>query len=1277
MANQSTDSIDLERWRGTARYEVRRRIGQGGMGVVYEAFDREAERLVAVKTLRRFSPALLYRFKQEFRTLADVHHPNLVHLYELVASESELVFFTMELVRGEDFLAHVRQHGRAEPLLAHAGPTRSDPRDRPTVRPSAGACRATPVGSRPESPADLGKLRPALLQLVEGVDALHAARKLHRDIKPSNVLVTREGRVVLLDFGVATELSRSSEETFEPHEIVGTASYMAPEQALDEVPSAACDWYSVGVMLYGALVGSLPFSGPLAEVIALKNKVDPIAPGECVRGVPPDLDALCCGLLHRDPAMRPTGSEILRSLGARGSSRSTPGSLAPIAAVSLVGRERELATLRDLFGATASGRTVTVLVSGESGVGKSTLLQHFLDGLAKRGEAVVLRGRAYEQESVPYKAVDGVIDALSTYLVRQAEREEPVAPPVDAAPLARIFPVLQRASGMEDEADKRLDLRRVRGRAFLALRELFASVAARQPIVVYIDDVQWGDPDSAALLLDLVRPPNAPPLLLVMTYRDRSPAVSPFLSELRKRWPAGADCRELDIGPLAPPDARRLALALLDRSDEAATQAAEKVARESGGIPFLLEELARSVGAADTGVGASVLDGGAAVTVERMVSERVAALPDDARQVLELVAIGGRPVLLSTLAEAYASHGETHRCVSLLRARRLVRTGFREGHEVVETCHDRIRETIVAQFSPATAREHHTRLARVLERAHPADPEAVAIHLLGAGETERAAEFAERAAEQAVSKLAFEQAARLFRTTIETVSASSPEGRRLRIRLGEVLELAGRGSEAARAYQDAAQGAPPLERTGLERAAAEQLLSSGRIDEGAAVLHRVLSAVGMKAPRSAPAAVALLLVFRLWLRIVGLRFEERGPADVRHGDRVRLDALYTVSLGFAVVDVLLSACMTTRYLIAALRVGDRSDVLRAATLQVSLIAADGGIESKQALALAETARRLAQTEKNAEATAFFQVSRGVSLYLRGRWKAALEVLDSAFVDYPNNRAGWQSNGNLFAAFALVFSGQLRELARRQARLLVEAEERGDLYTSVNLRASHPVIGWLAADDPEGASESARAAIERWPRRKFLVQHWQAMLCEVDIELYAGRGERARERLQRDLRPLTTSLLGNVQIIRALTSFARGRCAIASLAAAGADRPARLAEARRMAGRLKRERMPWTAPLASILRAACANEARDYPLALASLRAAVAEAESADMAMYAAAARHRLGSALGGDEGRELLRQAEAAMALEDVRAPARFAALLVPGRWTSKEMGGSGVSVPE
>src|SRR6185312_15443314 len=123
--------------------------------------------------------------KQEFRTLADVVHPNLVRLHELVATEAREVFFTMELVRGADFVTHVRG---------------ADARD----------------GGR-------DKLRSALRQLVEGVHSLHSDGKLHRDIKPSNVLVTPEGRVVLLDFGVAADLAHVEDEGFRPEEsIVGT-----------------------------------------------------------------------------------------------------------------------------------------------------------------------------------------------------------------------------------------------------------------------------------------------------------------------------------------------------------------------------------------------------------------------------------------------------------------------------------------------------------------------------------------------------------------------------------------------------------------------------------------------------------------------------------------------------------------------------------------------------------------------------------------------------------------------------------------------------------------------------------------------------------------------------------------------------------------------------------------------------------------------------------------------------------------------------------------------
>src|SRR5271170_335461 len=162
-------------WEGTDRYRVVRRIGEGAMGVVYEAFDRERGQTLALKTLPRFDPAALFRFKQEFRTLADVHHVNLVRLHELVATDSDRVFFSMELVRGVEFLAYL-----------HTGSTARKPSTDPPKT-------ASPVGVQ--------RLRSALRQLAEAVQAVHAAGKLHRDIKPSNILVTAEGRVVLLDFG--------------------------------------------------------------------------------------------------------------------------------------------------------------------------------------------------------------------------------------------------------------------------------------------------------------------------------------------------------------------------------------------------------------------------------------------------------------------------------------------------------------------------------------------------------------------------------------------------------------------------------------------------------------------------------------------------------------------------------------------------------------------------------------------------------------------------------------------------------------------------------------------------------------------------------------------------------------------------------------------------------------------------------------------------------------------------------------------------------------------
>ena len=821
---------------GTARFRIRRRLGSGGMGVVYEAHDLETDKVVALKTLTRAEASHISRFKNEFRALADVSHPNLAALYEFMA-DGQYWFFTMELVQGGNFLEYVRPGYKAKRAQSSKTPTL-----RKTARDSSGELLAdyeaetmelesiqgsympddsdhrTLASSLSRVKLDVNRLRIAMRQLAEGLHALHETGKLHRDIKPSNVLVTKAGRVVILDFGLVAEVQGAVfNDSFT---LAGTPDYMSPEQGAQLPISRASDWYSVGVILYQALTGRLPFAGKFFEVMMNKQNFDPPAPSELVKKVPQDLNDLCVRLLYRNAEERPSGTAILAALGQGQTGPLLAPIMLPPTASSvqtsrLIGRARELKELEEAFAYTQRGQTLTVYLHGSSGMGKSALAQRFLDGLRRNQFGVViLEGRCYERESVPYKALDGVVDSLTRYLLSLPEAKAEALMPREIMALARVFPVMLQvdcvfnAPQSPHEIPDPFTLRR---KAFAALRELLGRISDRQPLVLYIDDLQWSDADSTSLLEDLLRPPDAPPLLLLSSFRSEDIQAKPFLKSLIEK--AGTvSCREVRIGALSKAESLELVRETLGLGAAGLEPFSEAILQEAGGNPFLLEQLARYASTSDQTATTGI-------SLAMMLDARLSHLPKGAREFVDALAVAGRPINPEVAYHAAELSGDELPLVSSLRAAQFLRTGGAE--HTLELYHDRIRQTLVTQLDPQRVTQIHRRLAQAIEARGIDDPEALFEHYLGAGERVRAATHAAVAARKAASALAFDRATAFYRRAIELAPSRGGDVE-LKRGLAEALVNAGRPAEAAEAYLEVAQVSPAGQSLDFKRRAAQQ-----------------------------------------------------------------------------------------------------------------------------------------------------------------------------------------------------------------------------------------------------------------------------------------------------------------------------------------------------------------------------------------------------------------------------------------------------------------------
>ena len=683
----------------------------------------------------------------------------------------------------------------------------------------------------------------------------------------------------------------------------------------------------------------------------------------------------------------------------------------------------------------------------------------------------------------------------------------------------------------------------------------------------------------------------------------------------------------------------------------------DRVARESRGSPFFVHELATYARRTDAGPAPTAGD------LDAMLANRVAGLPEAAQRLLQVVALAGKPVPIDNAFDAAALNSEAQAALGVLRAERLVRLTGAESGDLVETYHDRVRESVAARLPAELAGDHHRRLARSLESSGSTDVEAIALHFHRAGDLAEAADFYARAARRAANALAFDRAAELFHSALSLPGATPDVQRELRAGRASALANVGRGVEAANEYLSAAQGADPQTEHRLRREAGFQFSISGHIDEGREQFRRVLASLGLRMPGTRRRALLSMLLHRVQALVRGVRFKSRQESLVSPEALDRIDTTWSVACGITMIDPIRGADFQTRNLLEALRVGEPNRVARALAWEATHLSMLSRRFERRTNRLLDAASKLADELQAPHAQGMTKLSRGVTGFFFGQFDICRQSCEEAEVIFSEQCTGvaWELDTcHAFAFWSLYFQGYFDELIQRLDRLLAQARTRGARLAEADITTFGGPFVWLARDDADGADRAVAEAMRQWSHQDYQVQHYTQLTANAQIALYRGDGQRALNLVNDEWSKVGSAMLLQVEIVRVYLRHLRARAALSAARGSASPEPLLKAVARD-ARKLGRESAPYAKPLGQMLDAALLARAGDRQKAEDLLGAAAETLDRLTWGGFGVAARRAQGLVMGGAKGAALVEEVDRKLVAQGVKNPARFLGVHAPG----------------